>query len=99
MAGATTWLTNEPQRVDELLRSSGLLEAAAIGFDLEWTPTLVRGQQLQLGMLQLATREVCLLVRIGQMARPLPPTLSALLEAAAPVKVLTRTRTRTRTRT
>ena len=27
VAGATTWLTNEPQRVDELLRSSGLLEA------------------------------------------------------------------------
>jgi hypothetical protein len=38
-------------------------------------------------MLQLATREVCLLVRIGQMGRPLPPTLSALLAAEAPVKV------------
>ena len=56
-------------------------------------------------MLQLATREVCLLVRIGQMGRPLPPTLRALLAAEAPVKVtltltltLTRTRTRTRTR-
>ena len=42
VAGATTWLTNEPQRVDELLASSGLLEAPAIGFDLEWTPTMVR---------------------------------------------------------
>ena len=49
-------------------------------------------------MLQLATREVCLLVRIGQMGRPLPPTLRALLAAEAPVKV-TRTRTRTRTLT
>ena len=38
-------------------------------------------------MLQLATREVCLLVRIGQMGRPLPPTLRALLAAEAPVKV------------
>ena len=45
-----------------------------------------RGQQLRLGMLQLATREYCLLVRIGQMARPLP-ALSALLAANAPVKV------------
>ena len=27
VAGATTWLTNEPERVDELVRSSGLLEA------------------------------------------------------------------------
>ena len=87
VAGATTWLSNEPQRVDELLRSSGLLEAPAVGFDLEWTPTMVRGQQLRLGMLQLATREYCLLVRIGQMARPLPPALSALLAANAPVKV------------
>lgn len=26
VAGATTWLTNEPERVDELVRSSGLLE-------------------------------------------------------------------------
>ena len=42
---------------------------------------MVRGQQTQLGLLQLATREHCLLVRIGQMARPLPPRLAALLGA------------------
>jgi len=87
VAGAKTWLTNEPDRVDELLRLSGLAEAPAVGFDLEWTPTMVRGQQLRIGLLQLATRECCLLVRIGQMARPLPPALSAMLAADVPVKV------------
>ena len=87
VAGATTWLSNEPERVDELVRACGLLDAPAVGFDLEWTPTMVRGQKRRLGLLQLATREHCVVVRVGQMARPLPPVLSQLLGAACPVKV------------
>ena len=87
VAGATTWLSNEPERVDELVVATGLMDEPAIGFDLEWTPTMVRGQEVRLALLQVATRRQCLLVRIGQMSRPLPPALSELLAAAAPVKV------------
>lgn len=87
IAGATTWLTNDPTRVDELVAECGFASADALGFDLEWTPTMVRGQVSPTALLQLATREHCLLVRINQMARPLPPALCAVLEAETPVKV------------
>lgn len=38
-------------------------------------------------MLQLATREHCLLLRVGQMPLPLPPRLASLLSASTPLKV------------
>ena len=87
IAGATTWLTNDPARVDELVAECGFLRADALGFDLEWTPTMVKGQVSPTALLQLATREHCLLVRVNQLPRPLPPALCAVLAAQTPVKV------------
>ena len=65
--GSTTWLTNDAQRADELLVEFGFDTCAHIGLDLEWTPTMVRGQLAQVSMMQIATREHCLLLRVGQM--------------------------------
>ena len=87
VVGSTTWLTNEPAACDELVAECGFESARHIGLDAEWTPTMVRGQIAEIAMLQLATREHCLLVRVGQMPLPLPPRLRALLEASSPLKV------------
>lgn len=67
--GSTTWLTNDPSACDELVAQCGFEQATHIGLDTEWTPTMVRGQQPAIAMLQLATREHCVLVRVGQMPR------------------------------
>ena len=85
--GSVTWLTNDPAACDELVQQCGFETASHVGLDTEWTPTMVRGQRTEIAMLQLATRERCLLVRVGQMPRPLPPRLCALLGASSPLKV------------
>lgn len=85
--GSVTWLTNDPAACDELVQQCGFETASHVGLDTEWTPTMVRGQRTEIAMLQLATREQCLLVRVGQMPRPLPPRLCALLGASSPLKV------------
>lgn len=101
--GATTWLTNDPSECERLLEEHGFAQATHLGLDLEWTPTMVRGQHSQLAMLQIATRQHCILLRVGQMAQraadrdhpmhlplpppPLPPILASLLGSPTPLKV------------
>ena len=88
--GSTTWVTNEAGACDELLAEHGFLSAPHVGLDLEWTPTMVRGQRPVVSMLQLATRESCLLLRIEEMSQlgePLSPRLRELLESHPPLKV------------
>lgn len=85
--GSTTWMTNDPDACDELVEQCGFQTASHIGLDTEWTPTMVRGQRMHVSMMQLATREHCLLLRVGQMPLPLPPRLRALLGASSPLKV------------
>ena len=87
ISNTTSWLTNEPEGCDSLIGELGFETAPFIGLDCEWTPRMVRGQQRELGLLQLATRDKCMLVRVGQMQLPLPPGLTRLLEAEAPLKV------------
>ena len=48
---------------------------------------MVRGQQQEISLLQLATPTMCLLVRVGDMGEALPAKLTKLLEAEAPLKV------------
>ena len=101
--GSTTWLTNDCAACEELLEECGFDEATHVGLDLEWTPTMVRGQHTQVALLQIATRRHCILLRVGQMALraaapsqpaylplpppPLPPKLVALLGSTETLKV------------
>ena len=88
--GSTTWLTNDADACDDLLDQCDFESAPALGFDLEWTPTMVVGQRAEMALLQLATREHCLLLRVGQMRQmgtPLPSRIVKLLEGHPPVKV------------
>ena len=87
VGGSTTWVSNDPAAIDDLVEQCGFEAASHLGLDAEWTPTMVRGQQPSIAMLQLATRESCLLVRVGQMPLPLPPRLSDVLSADLPLKV------------
>lgn len=86
VAGTKTYLTNDADACDELVLQCGFEAEAFIGLDLEWTPTLIRGQAKAVSLLQLASRSHCLLVRVGQMPR-LPSRLGRLLAAEAPTKV------------
>ena len=88
--GSTTWLTNDASACETLIDECGFETATALGFDTEWTPTMVRGQMAQISLMQIATREHCLLLRIGEMRQlgtPLPARLVALLEGQPPLKV------------
>jgi len=85
--GSTTWVTNDPHACDQLVVECQFDSAPHIGLDIEWTPTMVRGQHAAIALLQLATRERCLIVRVGQMDPPLPVGLQRILGATAPVKV------------
>ena len=89
--GSTTWLTNDPEACDDLIGECGFESAEVLGFDLEWTPAMVRGQAVSIALLQLATREHCLLLRVGEMAQiaphGVPPRLRRLLETHPPYKV------------
>lgn len=101
--GATTWLTNDAAACEALLDECGFAEATHVGLDLEWTPTMVRGQYAQVALLQIATRRHCILLRVGQMALraalpsqpahlplpppPLPPRLVSLLASTETLKV------------
>ena len=91
LPGSTTYLTNEPDACDDLLRECNFESAGHLGLDLEWTPTMVRGQQLAVSLLQLATRDHCLLIRVGEMramgVEALPPGLTRLLTTNPPLKV------------
>ena len=90
LPGSTTYLTNEPDACDDLLRECNFESAGHLGLDLEWTPTMVRGQQLAVSLLQLATRDHCLLIRVGEMramgVEALPPGLTRLLTTNPPSK-------------
>jgi hypothetical protein len=85
--GSTTYMTNDPSAIDQLCDTCGFAAAAHIGLDTEWTPTFVRGQVARVAMLQLATHDHCLLLRVSQMPRPLPERIMGLLASAAPLKV------------
>lgn len=99
LPACTTWVTNEPGAADDLVGRCGFEAAPHLGLDLEWTPTLVKGQPTAVGLLQLASRSHCLLVRVGEMRQlraeggeggeqaPLSPRLSALLAAPTPLKL------------
>ena len=95
MDGCTVFLSNDPAACDTLIEQFGWLSAAHVGFDLEWTPTMVRGQETEVSLLQLATADQCLLVRIGHWrsapastaTSQLPPVLASLLASDAPLKV------------
>ena len=87
VAGSTTWVTNDPTAADEVLHECKFADATHLGLDCEWTPTMVKGQAARLSMLQLASADACLLLRVGQMPRPLSPRLLALLAAETPLKV------------
>ena len=82
---------DEPDACDDLLRECNFESADHLGLDLEWTPTMVRGQQLAVSLLQLATRDHCLLIRVGEMramgVEALPPGLTRLLTTNPPLKV------------
>ena len=89
VAGALAWVSNDAERVDALVDECGFAAAPFVGLDVEWTPSFVRGQAERPALLQLATRQRCVLVRINQMAArgAWPPRLRALLGADAPLKV------------
>lgn len=58
--------------------------------DVEWTPTVIKGQRADVSLLQMATREHCLLLRVGEMRQSgvsLSPRLRADLEGQSPLKV------------
>ena len=89
VSGSMTWVTNDAMACDELIDELGLAKSSHLGLDLEWTPTMVRGQEPRASMLQLATRERCLLIRIGQMshASSFPAGLRMVLSSTNPLKV------------
>ena len=87
MAGALAWVSNDAERVDALVDECGFASAPFVGLDVEWTPSFVRGQAERPALLQLATRQRCVLVRINQMGRVRTRRGCARLGADAPLKV------------
>ena len=90
MSDVETWLTNDDDEADRLVRDC-FERAPYVGLDLEWAPTLVRGQRARVALLQLATDSHCLLLRLhaadDATTRALPPRLAQLLGAERPLKV------------
>ena len=86
--GSTTWLTNDAMACDELVAEHFCSGASQhVGLDCEWTPMMVRGQQQNVALVQLATRQHCVLLRVGQMRPPMPPHLRELLASPTILKV------------
>ena len=64
-----------------------MLPAGAVGLDIEWKPTFVRGAPpSRIALIQVSTPELCVLVHARHLPK-LPPSLLTLLAQPSTVKL------------